>query len=472
MSIRKIAFAATSVFAVGMFASCLAGFNPASAECKSLLLADRSGLFYWSGKLADSFTGDGSNDFPTDLRTDLKGSTITIALPENAPDVRWDDELIAKFHELTGIQVKTLRPGNDTTAVLSRYLTEFQSGDPKADVYAIDVVWPAILSAFAEDLRPTFGDLRGIAPGLIGNDTVSGKMVAIPYFAEVSLLYYRTDLLRKYHFADPPRTWGELERQAYVIEVGERTDGDRKFWGYLWQGAASEALTCNAYEWQLSQGGGSLLAPDGTLNLKSEQTAKAWNRARRWIGTLSPPEVTNQLEDDSLQLWTQGHSAFMRNWPYAWRESMRGDSKVKGTVGVTVLPRGDGPAGRHADVLGGFQLMVNKRSTHKEAAIELVRYLTSPQVQRLNAIRRGYLPTRLDLYDDPAVLNANPFFGSLKGVLVNGAVARPSSAAGRRYDTVSRAYFTAAHQTLTGEKPASRAVAGLREDLLRILAKR
>jgi len=471
VSIRKIAFATTTVVAVGMFASCLANLNRASAECISLRLANRLGLPYLPYKLADKTAEGWSNDFPTDLRTDLKGSTITIALPENAPDVRWDDELIAKFHELTGIQVKIVRPGNDTTAVLSRYLADFQSGDPMADVYAIDVVWPAILSGFAEDLRPAFGDLRGIAPGLIGNDTVSGKMVAIPYFAEVSLLYYRTDLLRRYHFAEPPRTWSELEQQARVIEVGERSGGDRQFWGYLWQGAASEALTCNAYEWQLSQGGGSLLTPDGALNVKSEQTAKAWDRARRWIGTISPPEVTDQLEDDSLQLWTHGRSAFMRNWPYAWRESMRGDSKVEGRVGVTVLPRGEGPGGRHADVLGGFQLMVSNRSTHKEAAIELVRYLTSPQVQRLNAIQRGYLPTRLELYDDPVVLRANPFFGSLKGVLLNGAVARPSNVAGRRYDAVSRAYFTAAHQTLTGEKSASRAVEGLNEDLLRVLAK-
>ena len=45
-----------------------------------------------------------------------------------------------------------------------------------------------------------------------------------------------------------------------------------------------------------------------------------------------------------------------------------------------------------ADTLGGFQLMVSKTSKHKEAAIELVRFLTSAEIQRVNAKVRGYAP--------------------------------------------------------------------------------
>jgi trehalose/maltose transport system substrate-binding protein len=81
---------------------------------------------------------------------------------------------------------------------------------------------------------------------------------------------------------------------------------------------------------------------------------QALERARRWIGTVSPPDVTDQLEDDSLRIWKNGDAAFMRNWPYAYVESMRPDSSVRDKVGVTPLPRGDGPGGRHADILGGF----------------------------------------------------------------------------------------------------------------------
>jgi trehalose/maltose transport system substrate-binding protein len=410
-------------------------------------------------------------DFPRSLRKDLSGTSIRVALPENAPDAPWDDALLAKFHELTGINVQVFRPGNDTTAVLPKYLRDFESGTPKVDVYAIDIVWPGILSDYAEDLRPAFGELPGVSPRLVENDTVNGKLVAVPYFTEISVLYYRRDLLEKYHFGEPPRTWGELEQQAATISAGERAEEKKQFWGYLWQGAASEALTCNALEWQISQGGGGLLEPDRTVDLEPARAAMAWERARRWVGTISPPEVTRQLEDDSLQIWKRGDAAFMRNWPYAYLESMQADSNVRDRVGVTVMPGGDGQQGRHADMLGGFQLMVSKASKNKEAAIELVRFLTSPEIQRVNAIARGYAPTRPDIYEDPAVLRANPFFGALRGILVEGGVTRPSTAAGARYDAVSTAYFSAVHQTLTGEKNANRAAAQLEKDLRRTFAK-
>ena len=405
------------------------------------------------------------NEWPKNLRTDLKGTRIRLALPENALDRPWDDALLARFQQLTGINVQTIRPGNDTTAVLAGYLRDFGTGSPEADVYAIDIVWPGILTDYAEDLRPVLGDLRDMLPALVQNDTVKGKLVAAPYFVEVSLLSYRSDLLEKYHFTRPPLTWSELERQARTIQAGERANGNGPLWGFLWQGAASEALTCNALEWQISVGGGHLIAPDGTIRVKRDRLAHALERARGWIGTISPPDTTSQLEDDSLRIWKKGEAAFMRNWPYAYLESMSGDSSIKDRVGVTILPKGDGPEARHADTLGGFQLMVSKTSKNKNAAIELVKFLTSPEIQRVNATTRGYAPTRPDLYSDAAVLKANPFFGSLKDVLLEGAVTRPSTAAGPRYDAISRIYFTAVRQTLTGEKSAGAAVEDLEMEL-------
>jgi trehalose/maltose transport system substrate-binding protein len=130
---------------------------------------------------------------------------------------------------------------------------------------------------------------------------------------------------------------------------------------------------------------------------------------------------------------------------------------VKDRFGVTILPKGDGPDGRHADILGGFQLMVSKTTKNKEAAIELVKFLTSPEIQRVNAATRGYAPTRPDIYADPVVLKADPIFQTLRNVLLEGLVTRPSTAAGTRYDAVSTAYFTAMRRALTGQESAATA---------------
>ena len=407
---------------------------------------------------------------PANLRTDLKGSSIKVVLPENAPDRPWNDALIAKFQKLTGIRVEIVRPGNDTTAVLAKYLRDFQSGSPEGDVYAIDIVWPGILKDYAEDLRTQVGDLQGMLPSLIQNDSVDGKLVAVPYFTEISLLYYRSDLLEKYHFAHPPTTWTELESQARVIQDGQRANGNKQFWGFVWQGAASEALTCNALEWQISEGGGRLLDPDGKVNVKHDRAVLALKRAHAWVGTISPPDVIRQLEDDSLRLWKQGDAAFMRNWPYAYPESMKSDSRVIGRVEVTILPRGEASDGRHADALGGFQLMVSKSSKNKSAAIELVKFLISSEIQKVNATTRGYAPTRADIYNDPSVLKESPPFETLRTVLFEGAVTRPSTAAGSRYDEVSHAYFTAVHQALTGERSEANAATEIEKQVQIIMS--
>ena len=72
----------------------------------------------------------------------------------------------------------------------------------------------------------------------------------------VGVLYYRSDLLHRYGYNTPPRTWDELERMAVRIQAGERARGEKDFWGFVWPGAAAEGLTCNALEWQMDAGAG------------------------------------------------------------------------------------------------------------------------------------------------------------------------------------------------------------------------
>jgi trehalose/maltose transport system substrate-binding protein len=121
---------------------------------------------------------------------------------------------------------------------------------------------------------------------------VEGRLLALPFSANLGALYYRIDLLAKYGFAAPPATWDELELMAATIQAGERAEGRTDFWGFIWPGKNYEGLTCTALEWQVSHGGGRLIEPDGVITINTPQSITAFERAARWLGTISPVSVT------------------------------------------------------------------------------------------------------------------------------------------------------------------------------------
>ena len=127
-------------------------------------------------------------------------------------------------------------------------------------------------------------------------------------------LLYRTDLLRRYGYREPPKTWDELERMARRIQAGERARGVKDFWGFVWQGAPGEGLTCSGLEWQIGDGGGRIIEDDKTISVNNPQTIRAWQRATRWVGSISPPGVTAYAKWDAENAWSSGKVAFLRGW--------------------------------------------------------------------------------------------------------------------------------------------------------------
>jgi trehalose/maltose transport system substrate-binding protein len=152
----------------------------------------------------------------------------------------------------------------------------------------------------------------------------------------------------------------------------------------------------------------------------------------------------------------------MRNWPYAYSLSNSDDSAVKGKFDVAPLPAGD--SGTGAAALGGWNLSVSKYSENPEVAADVALYLASEEVQKMRAVDGSFNPTIESLYEDPDVLAASPFFGTLYDVFVN-ATPRPSTQTAPQYNAVSTAFFKAVHNVLTGQTDAETAFMELELDL-------
>ena len=240
----------------------------------------------------------------------------------------------------TGNQVTIVSTPNSATARLALYQQWLAAGASDIDVFQIDVIWPGILGKHFIDLKPyTNGIEKEHFPALVQNDTLDGKLVAMPWFIDAGLLYYRKDLLAK-HGAQPPKTWRELTETAQKIQDAERAAGNDKMWGFVWQGRAYEGLTCNALEWVASHNGGSIVDARGKITIDNPQAAAAIATAAGWIDTISPEGVLNYAEEEARGVFQSGNAVFMRNWPYAWSLAQGPESVIKDRVGVSALPKG------------------------------------------------------------------------------------------------------------------------------------
>lgn len=365
--------------------------------------------------------------------------------------------------EHPNVEVKVLDTPDLAQDRLGLYLQFLEAKSPEVDVYQIDVIWPGDLADHFVDLYK-YG-AKEVADqhfeAIIENNTVDGKLVAIPWFTDAGLLYYRADLLEKYNL-DVPKTWDELEEAAKTIQEGERAEGNEDFYGYVWQGDSYEGLTCDALEWVYSNGGGTIVSPDKKITINNENAVEIIEKAASWVGTISPEGVTGMAEEDARNIWQAGNAAFMRNWPYAYSLGNADDSAIKGKFDVAPLPAGK--SGKGAATLGGWQLAVSKYSEHPDIAADVALYLASYEMQKMRAIEGSMNPTIKALYKDEEVLEASPFMGSLYDVFTN-AVARPSTATSPKYNQVSTLFFKAVYSVLTGENDAQTALEELELDL-------
>lgn len=396
----------------------------------------------------------------------VRAADLTISCGAVGRELELCREAVEAWAADTGNTVSVVSTPASATERLALYQQLLSAGSTDVDVLQIDIIWPGLLHRHLLDLSGRLAPAERAAhlPAAMGAATVDGHVVAIPWFIDVGLLYYRRDLLDQYG-GRVPHTWEALAAASALIQAGERAAGNERMWGYVWQGRAYEGLTCNALEWVASFGGGTIVDADGGITVNNPRAALALDTAASWVDRISPPGVLNYQEEEARALFQSGSAVFMRNWPYAWALLNGADSPVAGRVGVAPLPRG--PEGRSAGTLGGQLLAVSRYSRAPDAAVDLVRYLTGSAEQRRRAETAAFNPTRTELYDDAGLREANPFFAEMPALLA-GAVARPAAVTGRRYNQVSSDFWSAAHATLAGTTSGAEALATLDARLRRL----
>ena len=391
------------------------------------------------------------------------GQKITFVGDSVGNSHKRDLMLAKRFTRDTGIKINVVPHPAASDASYSQLARAFRSKSSSIDVAMIDAIWPGAFAPYLVNLKPKLGKAAKLhIKSIVQNNTVGGKLVAMPWFGDYGILYYRTDLLKTYDFKAPPKTWGDLFKMAKKIQDGEQKT-NKNFYGFVFQGNAYEGLTCDALEWLASTGGGHFI-DNGKVTIDNPRARTILDAVRGQIGKTTPRGVTTYQEGEAHTAFVNGDAAFMRNWPYAYSIAAGADSKVKGKFNVTVLPHG--AKGKSVGTVGGWQLAISKYSKRKGASIEFVRYMTSPAVQKFDAIFNSNVPTIASVAKIKSVVKSNPYLKPAIAAVPR--VTRPSKYLKTHYNEGSKAIYQGINQILNGT-PAKNVLPSIERKLERIL---
>jgi trehalose/maltose transport system substrate-binding protein len=386
-------------------------------------------------------------------------------------DHRMISDVLEQFTRETGIRVNDLATPEDPAAKIDLAMDLLRRGATSPDVHSVDTIWAGTMGEYLVDLQPYFAsELSSQDPDFIESYMVQGKLVAMPYNPNVQVMVYRTDLLAEYGYDRPPRTWDELEKMAVRIQAGERAKGKKDFWGFVWSGAytsAHEALIGEGLEWQAAEGGGHIIEPDGRITVNNPNVIRAWERAARWVGWISPPSVVSYTTTDAEdKFWVSGTSAFQLEWALTYEFELL-DKPFRDKAGVTSLPAGN--KARVAEV-GSYGLGISRASAHRAESVQLIKFLLRKQEEARNSPHVERSGRKAEYFEVPLVMKKiYPWWckpGDSGGSTI---VLRPATVAGSKYEAVSKAYAQALHTVLTRESTAPAAAARLENQLVQIM---
>jgi multiple sugar transport system substrate-binding protein len=200
-------------------------------------------------------------------------------------------------------------------------------------------------------------------------------------------------------------------------------EGNPNLQGLSFQGAPIEGAVCT---FLLPYWGQGKQFNDAAGKLTLDKTA-AVNGLKMWLKMMdegvSKKNIAEVTTPVTVNEFKAGNVVFAINWGFAFdRFKDDADSKVKGNVGVMPLPAMAG--GKSATCMGGWQWAMNAYGKNKDAAGNLIKFLSSKEASGFIAREGSILPVFQSVYSDAAVNRAVPWFKDALPVVL-GAQSRP-----------------------------------------------
>ncbi|MGF1501837.1 MAG: ABC transporter substrate-binding protein [Paracoccaceae bacterium] len=308
------------------------------------------------------------------------------------------DGIVADFEaQNPDITVNAIYAGNyDDTRI--KALAALNSGEPAQlsvmfSIDAYDLIEQDIIVAF-DDLIEGEDEqawLNGFYPALMANGQIEGKTWGVPFQRSTIVAYYNKDMFRAAGL-DPekaPTTWDEL------VEMGQALTNDEHH-GLM---IPSTGYPYWMFQALAIQNGKELMSGDGLETYFDDpaviETLAFWRSLSTEHGIM--PEGT--VEWGTLrQAFLEGQTAMM--W-HSTGNLTAVKNNAEFDFGVAMLPANE----RLGSPTGGGNFYIFKDATEEEqrAALELIKFMTSPEQAARWSIATGYMGVSPAAYETEAL---------------------------------------------------------------------
>ncbi|MGW4896619.1 ABC transporter substrate-binding protein [Kitasatospora sp. NPDC004240] len=223
-----------------------------------------------------------------------------------------------------------------------------------------------------DSLGYTPEDLGRYRP-LVKVNEYQGRLYGAPLYFDVNVLLYRKDILQKYGFTEPPRTWEELKSTAAAITSRSAASG-KKVMGWQFKGMDDHPNAINpTWESLLCQAGGSLTTPDFK---SSTQNTEAGRTAMNYMKSFYTEKISTP-GPSALNGFIEGDVAMFSFYQSVISDIAAGNQKTNGKWAVAPMPVG--PKGG-CSAVGGHSLVARAGLPDPGAAGTFMRWITSPSI--------------------------------------------------------------------------------------------
>lgn len=294
---------------------------------------------------------------------------------------------------------------NERKEILARSL---RSKTDCMDIFAVDRIWIPRFARWALPLDRYFKKMVShINPYALASCYDNDRLVAIPLYVDIGVMYYRQDLLRQLPGAAELEekitrslTWREFIRLGMQIRHTEKPF-------YLFPGKNFEGLMCCFHE-MLHAPRQNLFERD-SLNLNVPECRKVLQVLVDLINRyqLTPGVVTNFDDHDSYIYALKNDALFIRGWPgfrKHYRAAIEDTTKID-NFRMAPLPHFEGQ--QQFAVFGGWNLMISKDSKHKDACVKFLEFTMRRDIQKMLFEKGGYLSINNKLYEDSAFVRSH-----------------------------------------------------------------